>query len=176
MRIEPSPDEMSRVLENEIFTLIYLKGLTLGMGKDDSEKFIEDCNYIVDKRLDIFELESFNSKFYESDEIPLSEYFFPTFRKTWAMVYIKPPSLFDESKNMKLEIFKRLFDIDDFLNFFISSITKTKGCLIGFGSIDKTPEHLSLIVDDYISNLVSRVYDNNLDSHIRDIKINKLIR
>jgi hypothetical protein len=54
---------------------------------------------------------------------------------------------------------------------------KTKGCLSDFEFIDRTPEHLTLIVDNYIASLVKKVIESyDIKKDLRDAKIKRIVR
>ena len=64
-------------------------------------------------------------------------------------------------------------------------LKKTKSCLIHFDKLDRTVETLTLIVDNYIANLVEKTKEcNDIEKEIasiklqreRDIKINNIVK
>lgn len=146
---------------------------TLCQGISNVSDFRDALNYVID-RVHIFNIEEFKSQLYE-DEDDYLDLILPTFRRVWGRVYTQPPPLF--KSDHRLELYRLNFDIDDFLDYLKISFIESKGCLNYFEHIDRTPKHLELIVDNYISLLVKRVLDcEDFVEESRMLKLKKLIK
>lgn len=144
--------------------------------------FRDACNYILDKKIHIFKDPIFNEPLYESDEETL-DLILPSFRRVWGRIYVNIPDIFNPEKNYirkvsdKLELYQSYFDIDEFLEYLLEMFKKTKGCLSEFTFLDRTPEHLTLIVDNYIADIINRVNNSeNIKEDLRNLKIKKIIK
>jgi len=142
-------------------------------GLVNTTSFKEICDYVIDEKSYIFDNIVEFSDYYNEDDT--QNLILPAVRRVWGLVFSKPPSLLKEDR---LFLFYAFFDIDEFLDYFMIMIKDTKGCLSGFDNLDRTAEHLSLIVDNYIALLVKKVKDEDgcLVSKIRDINIKKVIK
>lgn len=146
---------------------------TLCQGISNVSDFRDALNYVID-RVHIFNIEEFKSQLYE-DEDDYLDLILPTFRRVWGRVYTQPPPLF--KSDQRLELYRLNFDIDEFLDYLKISFIESKGCLNYFEHIDRTPKHLELIVDNYISLLVKRVLDcEDFVEESRMLKLKKLIK
>lgn len=146
---------------------------TLCQGISNVSDFRDALNYVID-RVHIFNIEEFKSQLYE-DEDDYLDLILPTFRRVWGRVYTQPPPLF--KSDHRLELYRLNFDIDEFLDYLKISFIESKGCLNYFEHIDRTPKHLELIVDNYISLLVKRVLDcEDFVEESRMLKLKKLIK
>ena len=147
---------------------------TLCQGITNTSDFRDAINYIIDNKISMFNIEEFKSQLYEDEEEYL-DLLLPTFRRVWGRVYIQPPPLFRSKE--KLDLFRLNFDINEFLDYLKETFIKTKGCLENFEYIDRTPKHLEIIVDNYISLLVKRVLDcKDYIEETRELKLKKLIK
>jgi hypothetical protein len=145
----------------------------LCQGITNVSEFRDALSYVID-RIHIFNIEEFKSKLHE-DEDDYIDLILPTFRRVWGRVYTQPPPLF--KSDQRLELYRLNFDIDEFLNYLKISFIESKGCLNYFEHIDRTPKHLELIVDNYISFLVKKVLDReNFVEESRMLKLKKLIK
>lgn len=146
---------------------------TLCQGISNVSDFRDALNYVID-RINVFNIEEFKSQLYE-DEDDYLDLILPTFRRVWGRVYTQPPPLF--KSDQRLELYRLNFDIDEFLDYLKISFIESKGCLNYFEHIDRTPKHLELIVDNYISLLVKRVLDcEDFVEESRMLKLKKLIK
>jgi hypothetical protein len=146
---------------------------TLCQGISNVSDFRDALNYVID-RIHIFNIEEFKSQLYK-DEDDYLDLILPTFRRVWGRVYTQPPPLF--KSDQRLELYRLNFDIDEFLDYLKISFIESKGCLNYFEHIDRTPKHLELIVDNYISLLVKRVLDcEDFVEESRMLKLKKLIK
>ena len=146
---------------------------TLCQGISNVSDFRDALNYVIDN-IHIFNIEEFKSQLYK-DEDDYLDLILPTFRRVWGRVYTQPPPLF--KSDQRLELYRLNFDIDEFLDYLKISFIESKGCLNYFEHIDRTPKHLELIVDNYISLLVKRVLDcEDFVEESRMLKLKKLIK
>ena len=160
-----------------------LQGITKGV--DDFESAL---NSIVNEKYILFDKEDFKGCLYDevddfgTQSTETLDLILPSVRRVWAKIYITPPSLL---KDNRLELFQLYFDIDDFLDYLIDMLKKTKSSLIHFDKLDRTVETLTLIVDNYIAHLVEKTKEcNDIEKEIssiklqreRDIKIKNIIR
>ena len=145
---------------------------TLSVGITNTSDFRDALEYVITK-LPMFDIPEFESIYEDEDNI--LDLVLPSFRRVWGNIYIKPPTLF--KNDQRLEIFILSFDIDEFLNYLKDVFIKTKGCLADFEYIDRTINHLQLIVDNYIALLVKKVLDcKDIKEEIRDLKIKKVTK
>lgn len=152
---------------------ILIDGLCIGI--TNASDFRDACNYVIDKKSHLFDIPVFNDNSLYDDEDDILDLIMPSFRRTWAKIYIQTPTLF-KSDDKRLQLFQSLFNIDEFLDYLISMFKKTKGCLSDFRYIDKTPEHLTLIVDNYIALLVKRVIESkDVKKDIREAKLKNIL-
>ena len=159
------------IAKNNNYRQILINELCKG-GITNIKEFTDAINYILDEKINMFDIPEFNDKLYD-DEEEFSSLILPSFRRVWGNVYCKPPSIFE---NERLKLFQLSLNIDEFLEYLIVMFKKTKGCLKEFENLDRTPEHLHLIVDNYIGILVKRVLDSeDIKSDIRDVKLGKIV-
>jgi hypothetical protein len=72
------------------------------------------------------------------------------------------------------------FNLDEFIDYLIDMFVKSKDCLQHFEHIDRTSETLTLIVDNYVADLVQRVRDienhqEAIDGLLKQIKRDNVI-
>lgn len=155
-----------------------LEGIT--KNKNDFESLLDS---IVNVKYTLFDSEEFSGCLYDDEsETETLDLILPSVRRVWAKVYLTPPNLFNDNR---LELFQLYFDIDDFLDYLVDMLRKTKSSLTHFDKLDRTAETLTLIVDNYIAHLVEKTKDcKDIEKEIvsiklqreRDIKINNIIR
>jgi hypothetical protein len=146
---------------------------SLCSGITSSSDFRVSLEYVMSK-IHMFDIPEFNNLYEDEDDIFVL--ILPSFRRAWGKVYMKPPSIFNY-KSDKLELFKLNFDTDEFLEYLRDMFLKTKGCLTDFEYIDRTNEHLQLIVDNYIALLIKRVTDcEDIKRELRNLKIKKITK
>ena len=145
---------------------------TLCQGIRMSSDFRDILDYVIDKKLHLFEDEAFSGSFYPEDDKTL-DLIFPAIRRAWAKVFVDPPALL---KDKKLELFQLLFDIDEFIEYLLEIMPKVKNSLIEFDSLDRTSETLVLIVDNYIAELLDATRNvEDIQTQIRDLRIKKTL-
>lgn len=159
--------EMREVLIDEL-----CKGIT------NTSEFRDACEYIFDNKIHLFDISEFKDSLYEGED-DILDLILPSFRRAWGKVYVQTPTLFKSNlpDDQRLDLYQNLFDIDEFLVYLIEMFKKTKGCLSDFEFIDRTPEHLTLIVDNYIASLVKKVIESyDIKKDLRDAKIKRIVR
>ena len=149
---------------------------TLCQGIKNTSEFRDLLEYVIDKKLYLFEGFEFRGTLYDGDD-DLLDLILPTIRRVWGKVFINPPSLLRENR---LQLFELLFDIDDFLDYLVLIIPKSSNKLEIFNNLDRTAETLQLIVDNYIAALFHKAYNSEtIDADIktvtRDKNLKKLI-
>ena len=96
------------------------------------------------------------------------------------MIFITPPTLFTIKLNDKrFELFKLLWDVDEFINYLLDILPKVKFSLEEFKNIDRTAQTLELISQNYINELVEKCRnktENDLKIQIRDLKIKNTLK
>jgi hypothetical protein len=150
-------------------------------GITNANDFESLLNNIVNEKYTLFDIEEFKGSLYDNDETETLDLILPSIRRVWAKVYITPPSLLRDNR---LDLFQLYFDIDDFLNYLVDMLKKSKSSLIHFDKLDRTVETLTLIVDNYIAHLVEKTKECiDIEKEIasiklqreRDIKINSIL-
>jgi hypothetical protein len=150
-------------------------------GITNTSDFIDALDYVIDKMVGgFFNIHEFE-KMYDEDVIPL---IIPSFRRVWAKIYIDIPPIYKPPKEQglhpktikKLELYQSLFNIDEFLIYLREMFLKSKNCLNEFEHLDRTNEHLTLVVDNYVAMLIQKTNETkDITQDIRDAKINKLL-
>lgn len=154
---------------DETFRGLMLDAICNGLGNEFKEMII----YVVDTKLDLFENEDFLGSMY-ADEDLIIDLILPCVRRIWGEVFINPPTLFREKR---LEYFQLLFDIDEFINYFINVVPKMRKSLEPLDSLDRTSKTLELVVDNYVAFLVERTRGReDIVADIRDLKIRKTLK
>lgn len=142
-------------------------------GLDDVEKFKQIINYVIDYKSELFNICELEGTLYDGEDDVL-DLVLPSIRRVYGKVFMEPPTLL---KERRLELFQEYFDIDEFIEYMILMMIKTKNCLYEFKNLDRTVDTLTLIVDNYVSGLVEKSRD--CDDHIqviRDLRLNKLTK
>lgn len=146
---------------------------TLCQGIKNASEFRDLLEYVLDKKLYLFEGFEFQGTLYEGDD-DILDLIMPSIRRVWGKIYITPPSLLREKR---LELFELLFDIDDFLDYLVMILPKSSTKLEIFENLDRTNETLQLIVDNYISGLFQLAYNSDtLSEDIKSAKRNKNLK
>lgn len=162
---------ISKIKSDEKYKLLIIDSLCYGL--DESLDLRNLLNYVIDEKFNLFDIEEFHGSFYPDDDNTL-DLVLPAVRRVWGKVCINPPTLL---KDKKLELFKLLFDIDDFIDYLINIIPKVKTSLLEFDKLDRTVETLSLVVDNYIAGLVEKTRNiKDIDVEIRDLRIRKTLK
>lgn len=165
--------ELSKNLEKrEILIDELCKGIT------NTSDFRDGCEYIFENKIHLFDVPLFKDSLYEGED-DILDLILPSFRRAWAKVYVQTPPLFNSNlpDDQRLDLYQNLFDIDEFLNYLIDMFKKTKGCLSDFEFIDRTPEHLTLVVDNYIASLIKKVIESyDIKRDLRNARIKKIVK
>jgi hypothetical protein len=149
---------------------------TLCQGVKNTSEFRDLLEYVIDKKLYLFEGFEFQGNLYDGDD-DLLDLILPTIRRVWGKVYVTPPSMLKEKR---LQLFELLFDIDEFLDYLVLILPKSSNKLEIFSNLDRTQETLQLIVDNYIAGLFIKAYnsetiDEDMKTATRDKNLKKLI-
>jgi len=157
---------------------------TIVRGIDDLHKdlFLKYCKITLTDYHHLFDIESFTTKRYPTDNLPQGynalEYVLPTLKRVFYKFFIKTPEIFDNPYfTGKLELFQLHFDLVEFLEFFSRKYDKNWNCLEDFEYLDSVSEILTLIVHDYVAqkvNLVQSTPQKEILSQIRDKKIERI--
>lgn len=162
---------ISKIKSDEKYKSLIIDSLCYGL--DESLDLRNLLNYVIEEKFNLFDIEEFQGTFYPDDDNTL-DLVLPAVRRVWGKVFIYTPTLLKEKK---LELFKLLFDIDDFIDYLINIIPKVKTSLSEFDKLDRTVETLSLVVDNYIADLVEKTRNiKDIDVEIRDLRLRKTLK
>jgi hypothetical protein len=129
--------------------------------------------YLFEKKIDRFNTEDFKGKMYKDDD-DILDLILPAIKRVYGKVFIKPPTLLF---GKRLELFSLMFDIDEFIDYIVDIIPKSKNSLLIFEEVDRSSETISLIVDNYVSLLFRKsYYSDDIERNIRDYKLKKIIK
>ncbi len=155
--------------KDDKYKKIIISEFCFGIENDEGE-FSKLLEYVIDNKYELFDIPEFKKGIFEEDD-KVMDLVLPSIRRLYGKMFINPPSLFMDSNNnptIRYTLFTLYFNIDDFIDYFISSFKKNKKCLKNFEYLDRTSETLTLIVDNYISMLVKKV--NESENYSEDIK------
>lgn len=161
-----------------------IDALTGGISEEWQEYYEMVMNYVIDKKYHLFLTDSFKGQLYEGDD-DILDLILPSVRRVFGKVFVDPPKVFMANPTVssvkgykddgRLELFRLHYDIDEFLDYFIEMINKSKNCLIMFTHIDRTSQTLEIIVDNYIASLINKVLNSDdIKSDIRDLKLKRV--
>lgn len=157
---------------NDTYKKAIIDSLCGGLGDEDQvNRFRNMITYVISSKTKLFDIQELKGSLYEGDDDVL-DLVLPSIRRVYGKVFTEPPTLL---KDKRLELFQEYFDIDEFIDYMIDMMLKTKDCLKEFKNLDRTVDTLTLIVDNYVAGLVEKSKD--VDNHIqiiRDLKLNKL--
>lgn len=146
---------------------------TLCQGIKNTSEFRDVLEYVLDKKIYLFEGFEFQGTLYVGDD-DILDLIMPSIRRVWGKVFITPPSMLREKR---LQLFELLFDIDEFLNYLVLILPKSTNKLEIFDNLDRTQETLQLIVDNYIAGLFHIAYNSEtIDHDIKAAKRNKNLK
>lgn len=162
-----------------------IDALTGGIDKDFQEYFEMVMNYVIDEKLELFNNKQFRGTLYEGEDETL-DLILPCVRRVFGKVFIDTPKIFTPDpiissvrgykNDGRMELFQLYYNIDEFIDYLIDILVKTKECLIKFKNIDRSLKTLEIIVDNYIGELIKKVLESNdIKQDIRDLKIKNLI-
>jgi hypothetical protein len=158
--------------KNSSYTDLLTNSLCAGLS-GDLERFKDIIRYVVNNKYQLFDIDDFKGSLYE-DEDNILELILPSIRRVYGKVYVTPPTIL---KDQRLLLFQELFDIDEFIDYLINMFKITKNCLKEFKYLDRTVETLSLIVDNYVSELIEKSKDcDDYTQAIRDLRLKKVTK
>ncbi len=136
--------------------------------------FRDTIEYVINNKMCLFK--NYDKPLYDGDD-SLTSLILPSVRRVWGYTYINPPKLLIDDR---LELYKLLFNIDDYINYFIEMLSLDIS-LESFEYIDRSCEFVRLIVDNYVGKNFQKAYNStDISSDIatlkRDFKINKIIK
>lgn len=159
--------------KNEKYKKEIIKYLSFSIKLEYIDSFKYIMEYVIDEKYSLFDIDELKGVLYE-DEDEILDLILPAIRRVFSKIYISPPTLL---KHQRLKLFQAYFNIDEFIDYLIEMLLKCKNVLENFIYLDKTIETLTLIVDNYIAELVKRVKDvNDISVEIRDLRIKKIIK
>lgn len=175
---------LEKIKTNEAYKNALINSLIVGINDSHKEIFVQTLLYVIDEKLDLFSQNKIVGSFYEND-VDIQDLILPTIKRLYGKVFITPPTIFssatsiqpNENGDKRFRLFVMYFDLDNFIDYLIEMILKTKGILSEFEGLDRTSEHLSLIVDNYIANNVKKVTScKDIDSEIKRIERQQKIK
>lgn len=165
----------SKIRKNSSYRDTVINSLLSGIPKEHIKNLSQIILYVIDEKYSILEGKEFQGHFYDDEKDELSTLILPTIRRLYGKTFITPPSLFANNSGpidqQRFRLFALYFDVDEFLDYLIIMISKSKGMLSHFDHIDKTSETLTLIVDNYIAGNVKKVRDClDIESEIKKLE------
>lgn len=164
--------------KEESYRKIIIEALCKGISREHLHTFKSLLEYVINKKYHLFDRDEFKGALYLEEDETL-DLVLPSVRRVFAKIFIDPPTIFKDSgygralpENKRYKLFTMYFNIDDFIDYLIDMFIKSKDCLAHFEHIDRTSETLTLIVDNYIAGLVTKVI--NIDDH--EEAIDRLIK
>lgn len=147
------------ITSDELYKRELFKALSKGIDPKYQVQFLELLDYIVTTKLKDFDIPELKGELYP-DEDDISDLVLPAIRRVFGKVYTQPPPIFlgiNDPDSVRLKLFQLNFNIDEFIEYFIDMLKRTKLSLLEFDYIDRTTQTLELIVDNYIAKLVKNV-------------------
>lgn len=161
--------KLLRILENDSSRENFIDGICNGI--INVSEFRDQIYILINK---IKQDEDLLIKNYYEEEEYLIDLIMPAFRRAWSIVYINIPDIINTVDRKML--YQSIFNTTDFYNYLIKTFEETENCLANFNNIDKSVQHLTLILDDYQGYLVDKVLScNDIQSEIRKNRINKVL-
>lgn len=162
----------SRLKSNDTYKNAVIESLLQGVSENHVEILSQILLYVIEEKYQLFDNPELQGHFYNDEDDELSDLILPSIRRLYGKTFINPPSLFaSDTETDRYKLFVLYFNIDDFINYFIDLLLKSKGMLINFEYIDKTAETLTLIVDNYIAGNVKKVRDcQDISSEIKKLE------
>jgi hypothetical protein len=172
--------------KNNQYKEAIIDALTGGITDEYMEYYEMVMNYIINEKYNLFDKEELKGSLYK-DEDDILDLILPSVRRVFGKVFINPPEVFEVNPKIssikgykddgRMELFRLQYDIDEFIDYLLIMIEKSKDCLSIFDNIDKTSKTLELIVDNYISGLISKVMkSDDIKVDIRDLKLKNMIK
>lgn len=175
-KMPKSKPKFCEIHKNQEYKVAVIEDLSAGIPDVWKDYFKMVITYVIEKKYTLFYSEVYESNLYEGDD-QIGDLILPAVRRAFGKVYVNPPSIFtSRESNDRLELFRLLFDIDEFLDYLAFQIINCKGVLKEFTYLDRTVETLTLIVDNWISKLVKQVLETeDIKVDIRDMKIKRMV-
>lgn len=181
----PEKPNFLDIHKNQDYKEAIIDALTGGIPDEWQEYYEMVMKYVIEKKYHLFESEYFKGSLYEGED-DILDLILPSVRRVFGKVFIDPPKVFivnpaiSSVKGYKddgrLELFRLHYDIDEFLDYFVEMIHKSKNCLIMFTNIDRTSQTLEIIVDNYIASLINKVLNtDDIKLEIRDLKLKRVV-
>lgn len=139
-------------------------------GINNTSDFRDCVEYILDKKVYLFEGEQFKGCLYDGED-EILVIILPLVRKIWDRIYVHPPSSFSMDEKELLQLY---FDIDNYIEYLTDILPWCKG-ISQFNFIDKTNEILKLVVDNYIASLtvnIKKLQKNEVSNELLRLKRN----
>lgn len=171
----------SRLKDDETYRNSVIQSLTGGIPDNHVEILVQILLYVVNEKYQLFDSPDLQGHFYNDEEDEISDLILPTVRRLYGKTFIKTPSLFTSDENgLRYKLFVLYFNIDEFIDYMIDMLRKSKSMLQHFEYIDKTAETLTLIVDNYVARNIKRVREcQDLNKEVmrmeREAKIKDLL-
>lgn len=178
MNLPVNKKSFIELLQQDLYKQSLVDSMLTGIDGELKLNLESDLNYVLDNRLEVFDLLSGKVG---DDEDELEVLIIPAIRKTWSMVFVNKPTLFDFSEygEKRLELFQLYWDVDDFIDYLVDFLPKVRNCLIEFDYLDKGLETLNLVCQNYINKMISNCRnktDDKIKLEIRDLKIKKALK
>lgn len=168
MKIEMSIFEM---LENHSYKEALIDSICQGQVTSDFRDMVE---YVINEKIILFK--DYDRPLYEGDD-NLTALILPSVRRVWGNTYINPPQIL---KDDRLELYKLMFNIDDYIDYFIDILEKGAS-IESLVYLDRSCEFVRLVVDNYIGRNFQMAYNSTdvkgeISALKRELKINKIIK
>lgn len=141
-------------------------------------ELLEIINYVINNN-DVFKRKELEGSFYEGEDQTL-DLILPAVARTFNKIFVDPPPIFKDTtydEGIRLEMFQLSFDIDEFNEYLVKMLIKSKNLLEEFSNIDRTAETVSIIVDNYVAGLIKRVLDSyDIKGEIVKLKRDKKLK
>ena len=142
---------------NESYRKALVDSLCSGISDPQHLKLIID--YFLDEKLHLFNNDFYKGSLYEGDD-NISDLILPSIRRVWGKIFVTPPEVLRVTQHAnQLEMLQLSFDIDEFVNYLLDILPKSKNCLDHFDKLDRTVETLSIIVDNYVAGKIKFVIE-----------------
>jgi hypothetical protein len=173
-------------IKDERYRNSIIDALTGGIREEFQEYFEMVMNYVIDEKIKLFNKDEFKGSLYDDDDDETLDLILPCIRRVFGKVFIDTPKIFTPDTTVssvkgykddgRMELFQLNYNIDEFIDYLIDILPKSKMCLSQFENIDRSPKTLEIIVDNYIGGLIKKVLESNdIKQDIRDLKIKNLI-
>lgn len=169
--------------QNTSYKQALIDSLTGGITEEWMEYFEMTMEYVISEKYLLFSGSQFEGCLYEGEDETL-DFILPCVRRVFGKVFVEPPVIFSVHPEVakvpgyvpdgRLELFRLLYDIDDFIDYLVKVIPESNQCLQNFENIDKSVTICEIIVDNYIAGLVKKVLEcDDIKSTTRDLKLKK---